>query len=61
MPVDGHPIGMIVIKTWTTPLYAQSDGMMERFMKTVEERTRKVVSKYRRDWDERLPIFLLAY
>jgi hypothetical protein len=45
MPVDGHPIGMIVIKTWTTPLYAQSDGMMEPFMKTVEERTRKVVSK----------------
>jgi hypothetical protein len=35
--------------------------MVERNVKTVEEHMRKVVSNHQRDWDERLPIFLLAY
>ena len=35
--------------------------MVERYVKTIEERLRKVVSTYEWDWDERLPIFLLAY
>jgi hypothetical protein len=35
--------------------------MVERNVKTVEEHLRKVVSTHQRDWDERLPIFLLAY
>jgi hypothetical protein len=35
--------------------------MVERYVKTIEEHLRKVVSTYQRDWDERLPIFLLAY
>jgi transposase InsO family protein len=48
-------------KTRTTPLHQQSDGMVERYVKTIEEHLRKVVSTYQRDWDERLPIFLLAY
>jgi hypothetical protein len=30
-------------------------------VKTVEEHLRKVVYTHQRDWDERLPIFLLAY
>jgi hypothetical protein len=30
-------------------------------VKTVEDHLRKVVSVHQRDWDERLPIFLLAY
>jgi hypothetical protein len=34
--------------------------MVERYVKTVEEHLRKVVSSHQRDWDERLPIFLLA-
>jgi hypothetical protein len=50
-----------VRKTRTTPLHPQSDGMVERYVKTVEEHLRKVVSIHQRDWDERLPIFLLAY
>jgi hypothetical protein len=45
----------------TTPLHPQSDGMVERYMKTIEEHLRKVVSTHQRDWDERVPIFLLAY
>jgi hypothetical protein len=35
--------------------------MVERYMKTVEEHIRKVVASHQRDWDERLPLFLLAY
>jgi transposase InsO family protein len=50
-----------ISKTRTTPVHPQSDGMVERYVKTVEEHLRKVVSTHQRDWDERLPIFLLAY
>ena len=50
-----------VSKTRTTPLHPQSDGMVERYVKTIEEHLRKVVSSHQRDWDERLPLFLLAY
>jgi len=49
-----------VRKTRTTPLHPQSDGMAERYVKTIEEHLRKVVSRHQRDWDERLPLFLLA-
>jgi hypothetical protein len=35
--------------------------MVERYVKTVEEHLRKVVSIHQWDWDDRLPIFLLAY
>jgi hypothetical protein len=35
--------------------------MVERYVKTIEEYMRKVVSTHQRDWDERLPIFMLAY
>jgi transposase InsO family protein len=48
-------------KTRTTPLHPQSDGMVERYVKMIEEHLRKVVSTHQRDWDDRLPIFLLAY
>jgi hypothetical protein len=34
--------------------------MVERYMKTVDEHLRKIVLAHQRDWDERLPIFLLA-
>jgi hypothetical protein len=50
-----------VSKTHTTPLHLQSDGMVERYTKTVEEHLRKVVALHQRDWDARLPTFLLAY
>jgi hypothetical protein len=49
-----------VSKTRTTPLHPQY-GMVERYIKTVEEHLRKVVASHQREWDARLPIFLLAY
>jgi len=50
-----------VNQTRTTSLHPQSDGMVERYVKTIEQHLRRVVSIHQRDWDERLPIFLLAY
>ena len=44
-----------------TPLHPPSHGMVERYVHTIKEHLRKVVSTHQRDWDERLPIFLLAY
>ncbi|PNF25244.1 hypothetical protein B7P43_G13747 [Cryptotermes secundus] len=38
-----------------------SDGMVERYIKTIEEHSRKVVTSLQMDWDEGLPLFLLAY
>jgi hypothetical protein len=35
--------------------------MVERYIKTIEEHLRKVVASRQRDWDEGLPLFLLAY
>jgi hypothetical protein len=35
--------------------------MVECCIKTMEEHLRKVVVTHKRDWDERLPLFLLAY
>ena len=47
-------------KTRTTPLHPQSDGMVERFNRTLEQYLRKVVSEQKMDWDEHIPRFLLA-
>jgi hypothetical protein len=35
--------------------------MVERYIKTIEEHLRKVVASHQWDWDERLPLYLLAY
>ena len=48
-------------KTRTTPLHPQSDGMVERFNRTMKEFLAKVVAEHQRDWDRHLPLFLLAY
>jgi transposase InsO family protein len=48
-------------KRCTTPLHPQLDGMVERYIRTVKEHLQKVVMSHQRDWDTRLPIFLLAY
>jgi len=48
-------------KTRTTPLHPQSDGMVERFNRTLEEHLKKVVDKNQKDWDEHIALFLMAY
>ena len=48
-------------KTRTTPLHPQSDGMAERFNRTLEQHLSKVVDENQPDWDQRIPLFLMAY
>jgi hypothetical protein len=50
-----------VSKMSTIPLPPQSDGMVECYIRTVEEHLRKVIASYQRDLGTRLSIFLLAY
>ena len=48
-------------KTRTTPLHPQSDRMVERFNRTIEEMLSKFVAENQRDWDSHLPILMMAY
>ena len=48
-------------KTRTTPLHPQSDGMVERFNRTIEGMLSKFVAENQRDWDSHLPILMMAY
>lgn len=52
---------MGMVKTRTTPMHPQSDGMVERFNRTLLEGLAKVILAHQRDWDEQIPLFLLAY
>ncbi|GFS63194.1 hypothetical protein TNCV_1496361 [Trichonephila clavipes] len=48
-------------KTKTTPLHPQSDGMVERFNRTILNNLSLMVSKNQQGWDQKVPLFLLAY
>jgi len=48
-------------KTKTTALHPQSDGQIERQHQTIINYLAKYISKNQKDWDEWIPMFLLAY
>ena len=48
-------------KTRTTPYHPQSDGMVERFNRTLEAMLSKYVSDNQRDWDVHLSLVMMAY
>ena len=48
-------------KTRTTPLRPQSDGMVERFNRTLEAMLSKFVDENQTDWDLYLPLLMMAY
>uniref|UniRef100_A0A0K8TJV5 RNA-directed DNA polymerase n=1 Tax=Lygus hesperus TaxID=30085 RepID=A0A0K8TJV5_LYGHE len=50
-----------VHKTRTTALRPQSNGLAERFNRTLVEMLRKVTELHQKDWDEHLAWALLAY
>ncbi|XP_053356089.1 uncharacterized protein LOC128527651, partial [Clarias gariepinus] len=50
-----------VKKTHTTPLHPQSDGLVERFNRTLTTQLAVLTSARQKDWDEHLPLVLWAY
>ena len=48
-------------KTMTTPYHPQSDGLVERFNRTLERLLSAFVNAEHTDWDERLPYVMMAY
>jgi transposase InsO family protein len=50
-----------VSKTRTTPGYPQSDGMVERFNRTLLNALASFADLHQRDWDLYIPFVLLAY
>ena len=45
----------------TTPLTPQSDGMVERFNRTLKNMLAKFVDENLSDWDCHLPLLMMAY
>ncbi|GBM29862.1 Retrovirus-related Pol polyprotein from transposon 412 [Araneus ventricosus] len=50
-----------ILKTRTTALQSESDGMVERFNRTILNHLSLFVSRSQTDWDTHLTLFLLAY
>ena len=48
-------------KTRTTPLHPQSDGQVERQHQTIVNFLAKYISLNQKDWDQWIPMYLLAY
>ena len=45
----------------TTAYHPQTDGLVERFNKTLKSMLRTVVNKEGKDWDKLIPYLLFAY
>ena len=48
-------------KTRTTPWHPSSNGLVERFNRTLGEMLRQVTGKHQKDWDEKLAVLTMAY
>ena len=46
-------------KNRTTALHPQSDGLVERFNRTLAQQLAVVTAKYQRDWDTHVPLVLI--
>lgn len=49
-----------IVKTRTTVMRPQSDGMVERFMRTIENMLSSFVSVHQKDWDQYVSL-MMAY
>lgn len=52
---------LVITKTRTTPYHPKSDGMVERFNRTLISMLTTYVQENQKDWDLHLPYILMAY
>ena len=50
-----------ITKTRTTPYHPQSDGMVERYNRTLQQILSMFVNENKDDWDDHLPYVTMAY
>jgi transposase InsO family protein len=50
-----------VDKTRTTALHPESDGMVERFNRTLENQLAIFVEHHQKDWDDHIPLLMMSY
>ena len=48
-------------KTRTTALHPESDGMVERFNRTLENQLAIFVQHHQKDWDDHVPLLMMSY
>ena len=48
-------------KTRTTALHPESDGMVERFNRTLENQLAIFVERHQKDWDDHVPLLMMSY
>ena len=48
-------------KTRTTALHPESDGMVERFNRTLENQLAIFVEHHQKDWDDHVPLLMMSY
>lgn len=48
-------------RTRTTPMHPQSAGQVERLNRSIKDYLGMFVSQHQKDWDDKVPLFLLAY
>ena len=48
-------------KTRTTPYRPQSDGLVERYNRTLQQMLASYANEHRNNWDENVPFVLMAY
>lgn len=58
---DGISDLLGIDKIRTTNLHSQSDGIEERFNKTILYQLSKFVEEYQRDWDRKVQVTMMSY
>ena len=48
-------------KTRTSLYHPESDGMVEQMNRTLQDMLANYMSDHQRDWDEHLPLIMMAY